>query len=408
MRVEERFLNYISFTTTSSEQSDRVPSTEGQWVFAKELKREMEALKLEELFLSESCCLYGKIPASSGFEKVSPIGFIAHMDTSPDFSAVDVKAQIIPNYDGGDVLLKGSGDILKAEDFPELTSLKGRTLITTDGTTLLGADDKSGIAEIMTMAERIMTEPIPHGEVWIAFTPDEEIGCGSDHFDLSRFKAKFAYTVDGDYEGEIAYENFNAAGATVRIKGINVHPGEAKGIMKNAGLILAELVSLLPKDEIPAKTADREGFFHLTDLKGDVSEAEAAFLIRDHDKTNFTARKALMEKIVNTLNEKYGMGTVELTLKDSYYNMLEIMEAYPEVIELAKNAIRSVGLEALSRPVRGGTDGAMLSFKGLPCPNLGTGGYGFHGPFEHITVEAMELVVKILIDLIAEHAKRNC
>ena len=324
------------------------------------------------------------------------IGFIAHMDTAPDYSGENVKPQIIENYDGKDILLKGSNTYLKVSDFPTLKSLTGRTLITTDGTTLLGADDKAGVAEIMTALEQLIAEGTPHGDIWVGFTPDEEIGAGADLFDLDYFKAEYAYTVDGDYEGEVAYENFNAASADFIIHGVNVHPGEAKDIMVNAALLATEIVSRLPKTETPAHTAGREGFYHLTDMSGDVAEARLSFIVRDHDKDIFESRLNLLRTIEVEINQEYGAGTVELTITHSYENMLSVIEQHMDVIERAQNAIRKAGLEPISRPVRGGTDGARLSFMGLPCPNLGTGGYGFHGPYEHISVEAMETVVQII------------
>lgn len=327
------------------------------------------------------------------------------MDTAPDFSGENVKPQIIPNYDGGDVLLKGSGDILKVSDFPSLSSLKGRTLITTDGTTLLGADDKAGIAEIMTSAEELITEKIPHGDIWIGFTPDEEIGSGADLFDLNLFQADYAYTVDGDYEGEVAYENFNAASAVFHIKGVNVHPGEAKNIMVNASLIGCEIVSLLPENETPSHTEGREGFYHLTDMTGDVSAATLSFIIRDHDKDIFESRLNRLRTIEVEMNQKYGANTVTLEIEHSYDNMLSVIENQMEIVNLAKDAISAEGLTPLSRPIRGGTDGARLSFMGLPCPNLGTGGYGFHGPFEHISVEGMQTAVRILKNIVSHPVK---
>ena len=340
------------------------------------------------------------LPATAGMESVTPIGFIAHIDTAPDFCGENVKPQIIPDYNGEDVVLKGNNSILKVSDFPTLKSLKGRTLITTDGTTLLGADDKAGVSEIMTAIEQIIEEKIPHGDIWIGFTPDEEVGAGADLFDLDYFKAKFAYTVDGDYEGEVAYENFNAASAVFNIKGVNVHPGEAKDIMVNAGLIATEIATRLPKNETPAHTEDREGFFHLLDLSGDVASARLNYIVRDHDKDIFESRLNLLRTIEVEINQKYGANTATLEINYQYENMLSVIEDNMHIIDLAKDAIASVGLEPISRPVRGGTDGARLSFMGLPCPNLGTGGYGFHGPYEHISVEAMETVVKILKNIV--------
>ena len=298
------------------------------------------------------------------------------------------------------ILLKGSGAYLKVSDFPTLKTLKGRTLITTDGTTLLGADDKAGVSEIMTAVEQIITEKIPHGDIWIGFTPDEEVGSGADLFDLDYFKAKFAYTVDGDYEGEVAYENFNAASASFEINGVNVHPGEAKDIMINAALVGCEITSLLPENETPAHTEGREGFYHLTDFSGDIAHAKVNYIVRDHDKATFEKRLDTLRGIEKKMNEKYHADTVKLNIQHSYSNMLEVIEKNEYVVAIAKKAIKNVGLEPVSRPVRGGTDGARLSFMGLPCPNLGTGGYGFHGPFEHISVEGMDTAVSVIKEIV--------
>lgn len=396
MKVEERFLKYISYWTTSDESASCRPSSHHEFALAEEIKRELEKLGLSKVLLTEHCYVYALLPATPGMEDQKAIGFIAHMDTSPDFSGKNVKPQIIHNYDGKDILLKGSGSYLKTCEFPDLLSQKGRTVITTDGTTLLGADDKAGIAEIMTALEELIHEQTPHGDIWIAFTPDEEIGAGADLFDLDCFKADYAYTVDGDYEGEVAYENFNAASAVFEIHGINVHPGEAKDIMVNASLVACEIISFLPKNETPANTEDREGFYHLTKISGDVAHATLAFIVRDHDSRIFESRLNLLRTLEIEINQKYGANTVELTIEHTYDNMFSVIEQQMYIVELAKDAIRSAGLTPVSRPIRGGTDGARLSYMGLPCPNLGTGGYGFHGPFEHISVESMETVVKII------------
>lgn len=406
MQVEERFLNYVSYWTSSDEDNMtdgkvRIPSSQRQFELGKVLEQELRSLGLEKVILTDHCYVYGLLPATSGYEDKKSIGFIAHMDTAPDFSGKDVKPQVIPDYDGKDVLLKGSGEYLKVSDFPTLKTLTGRTLITTDGTTLLGADDKAGIAEILTAIEQIISSDQPHGDIWIGFTPDEEVGCGADLFDLNYFEADFAYTLDGDYEGEVAYENFNASSALFSIKGVNVHPGEAKDIMVNAALVACEIQSLLPVDETPAHTEGREGFFHLTDMQGDVASATLSYIVRDHDKKSFEMRLNKLRMIEVEMNQKYGNGTVTLTITDSYSNMLEIMEQNPYVVDIAKKAISDAGLEPLSRPVRGGTDGARLSFMGLPCPNLGTGGYGFHGPYEHISVEGMNTAVKVIHNIVA-------
>ena len=403
MKVEERLLKYVSYWTTSDETNNQIPSSDREFELARELEKELKELGLDKVILTDNCYVYGLLPATPGMESKKAVGFIAHIDTAPDFCGENVKPQIISNYDGNDVFLKGTGAYLKVSDFPSLSSLKGRTLITTDGTTLLGADDKAGVAEIMTAVEEIINEQIPHGDIWIGFTPDEEVGAGADLFDLDYFKADYAYTVDGDYEGEVAYENFNAASATFNITGVNVHPGEAKDIMVNAALVGCEIASMLPETETPAHTEGREGFFHLTDMSGDVASATLSYIVRDHDKNIFESRLNKLRTIEVEINQKYGSDTVYLNISHSYENMLSVIENNMYTIDLAKEAIKSVGLEPLSRPVRGGTDGARLSFMGLPCPNLGTGGYGFHGPFEHITVEGMETAVKI-IKYIATHS----
>lgn len=400
MRVEERLLKYVSYWTTSDEECRQIPSSERQFELGKVLEQELRDLGLEKVTLTDHCYVYGLLPATKGYEDKPAVGFISHMDTAPDFSGKDVKPQIIPNYDGNDVLLKGSGAYLKVSDFPTLKTLKGRTLITTDGTTLLGADDKAGVSEIMTAVEQIITEKTPHGDIWIGFTPDEEVGCGADLFDLDYFKAKFAYTVDGDYEGEVAYENFNAASASFEINGVNVHPGEAKDIMINAALVGCEIASLLPENETPAHTEGREGFYHLTDFSGDIAHAKVNYIVRDHDKASFEKRLDTLRGIEKKMNEKYHADTVKLNIQHSYSNMLEVIEKNEYVVTIAKKAIKNVGLEPISRPVRGGTDGARLSFMGLPCPNLGTGGYGFHGPFEHISVEGMNTAVSVIKEIV--------
>lgn len=400
MKVQDRLLKYVSYWTTSDESNATIPSSDREFHLARELEKELKELGLSKVILTDHCYVYGLLPATPGMEGKKAIGFIAHMDTAPDFCGENVKPQIIENYNGEDVLLSGSGAYLKVSDFPTLTSLKGRTLITTDGTTLLGADDKAGVAEIMTAVEQIIEKKIPHGDIWIGFTPDEEVGAGADLFDLDYFKADYAYTVDGDYEGEVAYENFNAASAVFSIHGVNVHPGEAKDIMVNAALVGCEIAMMLPADETPATTCDRQGFFHLTDMSGDVASATLSYIIRDHDKNIFESRLNRLRTIEVEMNQKYGEGTVSLEIKHSYENMLSVIEKQMYIVDLAKDAISSVGLEPISRPVRGGTDGARLSFMGLPCPNLGTGGYGFHGPFEHISVEGMETAVKIIISIL--------
>lgn len=406
MNVSDRLLEYVSYWTTSDEHNSNIPSSDREFTLGKRLEKELKELGLSKVILTDHCYVYGLLPATPGMENKKAIGLIAHMDTAPDYSGENVKPQVLPNYDGKDVLLKGSGAYLKVSDFPSLTSLKGRTLITTDGTTLLGADDKAGVAEIMTAIEQMIERKTPHGDIWVGFTPDEEVGAGADLFDLDYFKADYGYTVDGDYEGEIAYENFNAASAVFSITGVNVHPGEAKDIMVNAALIGCEIAMALPADETPSTTCDRQGFFHLTDMSGDVSSAKLSYIVRDHDKNIFESRLNRLRTIEVEMNQKYGEGTVHLEIQYSYENMLSVIQNQMYVVELAQKAISSVGLEPISRPVRGGTDGARLSFMGLPCPNLGTGGYGFHGPFEHISVEGMETAVQILLEILANPVDR--
>ena len=405
MKAYERLLNYVKIDTPSDPASEKTPSSECQFVLAKMLVEELKELGVENATVDEKCYVYASIPAAEGYENCKSLGFIAHMDTAPDFNGWGVNPQVIENYDGGDVTLGESGRVLKVSDFPELANLKGRTLITTDGTSLLGSDDKSGIAEIMTMVERIFAENIPHGKLCIGFTPDEEIGAGADHFDVERFGAEIAYTLDGAKEGEIEYENFNAASAKVIVHGNNVHPGTAKDIMVNAQLVAMEFHGLLPSDETPAKTEGYEGFFHLTNMEGTVEQAVLHYIIRDHSEDKFAARKKLMSECVEKMNDQYGAGTVELELKDQYYNMKEMVEPHMHLIEYAKEAAKEVGICPSVLPIRGGTDGARLSFMGLPCPNLGTGGFAFHGPYEHVTAEGMELCVEMMLKIVAKYAE---
>ena len=405
MKAYERLLNYVKIDTPSDPATGTVPSSSCQFHLANLLVEELKALGVENAEVDEKCYVYASIPATEGYENCKRLGLIAHMDTAPDFNGCGVNPCIISDYDGNDVTLGESGRVLKVKDFPHLAKMKGRTLITTDGTSLLGADDKAGIAEIMTMVEYILKEKIPHGKLCIGFTPDEEIGSGADHFDVEKFGADIAYTMDGSLENEIEYENFNGAGATVIVHGNNVHPGMAKDIMVNAQLLAMEFAGSLPADEIPAKTEGYEGFFHLTNMEGNVECAKLHYIIRDHSRECFEARKALMENNAKLMNEKYGAGTVELELKDQYYNMKEMVEPHGYLIDYAKEAAKEVGLNPEVVPIRGGTDGARLSFMGLPCPNLGTGGAGFHGPYEHITVEGMELCVEMMLKIVEKYAK---
>lgn len=408
MKILDRFLQYVRFTTTSDEKASTCPSTAGQLELGSYLAQELKNIGLSQVKIDEHGYVYGMLPATFGHETDDAIGFISHMDTSPDFSGVNPKPQVFENYNGSDVVLQGSGDVLRTSEFLDLETLKGRTLVTTDGTTLLGADDKAGMTAIVTAMERLAESDrngaqIPHGDIWVGFTPDEEIGRGADLFDLNYFKAKYAYTVDGSYEGELAYENFNAATAIFKVRGKSVHPGEAKGIMKNASLIAAEIAMALPKNETPATTEGREGFYHLIDMQGDVSEAKLVYIVRDHDQQIFEKRLKTLEKLAVIFNSKYGGvqtdPVISVEIKNSYSNMLLVIERYPQVLERARRAIRKAGIEPVSKPVRGGTDGARLSFMGLPCPNLGTGGYAYHGPFEHVTVEGIETVSRIILNI---------
>ena len=402
MRAYERLLKYVKIHTASDESTETVPSTDRQFDLAKLLAEEMKELGIEGARVDEKCYVYGTIPASAGCEGKPSIGFIAHMDTSPDCSGENVKPQIWENYDGGEIRLNNNR-VISPEMFGHLEKLKGLTLITSDGTTLLGADDKAGIAEILTMAEHIIKEKLPHGKICIAFTPDEEIGGGAEDLDLEAFGADFGYTVDGGPENEIEYENFNAAAAEFVITGRSVHPGEAKGKMVNAALVASQIVRMLPEAEIPALTEGYEGFYHLTAISGNVETAKASFIIRDHSDTKFEAKLSTLKLIEKTLNEKYGAGTVALTIREQYRNMIEKIRPCMHLIENAKAAVETAGKQPVEVPIRGGTDGARLSFRGLPCPNLGTGGYAFHGPYEHITAEGMDFVTKVLLNIVERY-----
>lgn len=405
MQAYERLLKYVTVRTPSSEDSESVPSSKCQFDLAYVLEKEMKELGLSDIYLDDTCYLYGKLPASKGLESCPAIGFIAHMDTVSDFCDHDVVPVITKDYDGKDLVLGTSGRTLSADTFSHLPELKGRTLITTDGTTILGADDKAGIAEILTMIERITTENIPHGPICVAFTPDEEIGTGAAHFDVARFGAAYAYTLDGDTEGEIQYENFNACKADFSIKGFSVHPGSGKDTMINASLVAMEINALLPGMETPRGTEDYEGFYHLTSMAGDCARAELHYIVRDHDTSKFQMRKETLRLIEKNLNAKWGEGTITLTITDQYQNMAEIIDGCMHLIENAKNACQMAGVTPLILPIRGGTDGCQLSFKGLPCPNLGTGGHAYHGPYEHITVEGMEKSVDVIMELVKLYTK---
>ncbi|MBR5342498.1 MAG: peptidase T [Oscillospiraceae bacterium] len=405
MTALERFIKYVKIHTASAEDTAETPTTQRQFDLSIELEREMRELGMEEVYVDGHAYVYGALPATEGNENKAAIGFIAHLDTIPDFSGENVQPQIIENYDGGDVVLGESGRVLSVADFPYLPLLKGKTLVTTDGTTVLGADDKAGIAAVMTACETLIREKRPHGRVCVCFTPDEEVGHGASLLDMERFGADFAYTVDGGDLEQINYETFNAAAAKWEINGFNIHPGHAKNHMINASLVAMEVNAMLPSGEVPARTEGYEGFFHLTDMSGNVEKASLHYIIRDHDAAHFAARKETMRHIEALINEKYGPGTAKLTITEQYRNMAEIVREHPEIMLLAEAAIRRIGLEPKAEPIRGGTDGAQLSFRGLPCPNIGTGGFACHGPYEHATAEGLETAAQIVLNIIDENLK---
>ncbi len=404
MRAYERLLNYVKVHTASAEGVESSPTTQRQFDLARQLCDELRSLGVEDAYVSENCYVYGHVAAAPGCEAAPVLGLIAHMDTSPDFSGENVRARLIPDYDGGDVEL-GHGRTLSVKSFPHLPSLAGRTLITAGGDTLLGADDKAGIAEIMTLVEELGSSGTKHGRIAVCFTPDEEVGRGTACFDLERFGADFAYTVDGGPEGEIVCENFNALSAVVDFCGVNVHTGSAKDTMVNAALVAMELNAMLPAAETPRHTELREGFYHLTGVEGSCERAQSRYILRDHDAAKLAMRGETLMHAAKCLNEKYGEGTVTVTLREGYKNMLDkILPEHAHLIENAKKAAREAGVEPFMRIMRGGTDGAELSWRGLPCPNLGTGGYAYHGPYEHITAEGMDKCVEILKNLCALYA----
>ena len=405
MELKERFLKYVAINTRSDENSDTFPSTAVQWDLLNALVEEMKLLGLEDVTIDKYGYAMGTIPATPGKENAPVIGFLAHVDTAPDMSGENVRPRIIENYDGKDIVLNNALT-MRVADFPELSRFVGHTLIHTDGTTLLGADDKAGVAEIMTAAEYLMSHPeVEHGKIRIGFTPDEEIGRGVDFFDVKAFGADFAYTMDGGYEGELEYENFNAASAKIAIQGRNVHPGYAKNKMINAIEVACELNSLVPAVERPQFTEGYEGFYHCVGFNGSVENATISYIIRDHDAELFEQKKRWMYDIVGMLNNKYGQGVLTLTLKDQYYNMRKMVEPHPQVIDNALAAMREADVEPIVRPIRGGTDGARLSFMGLPCPNIFAGGMNFHGKFEYCSLNSMEKAVKVIINLAKIWAK---
>ncbi|MBQ3582902.1 MAG: peptidase T [Alistipes sp.] len=405
MELKDRFLKYVSFDTQSSEESESFPSTDKQLVLLNYLADEMRALGLQDVVVDKYGYTMGTIPASEGCETAPVIGFIAHVDTSPDMSGKDVKPHIIDEYDGGDIMLNGSLT-MRVADFPELKDFVGHTLIHTDGTTLLGADDKAGCAEIMSAAEYLMAHPeIKHGKIRIGFTPDEEIGRGVDYFDVAAFGADFAYTMDGSAEGELEYENFNAASAVVEVQGRNVHPGYAKNKMINAIQVACELNSLIPAVERPEHTEGYEGFYHCVGFSGTVENAKISYIIRDHCSEKFEQKKVYMWSCVDLLKKKYGDEVLTLTLKDQYYNMRKMVEPHPQVIAKAEQAMRDAGVEPRIKPIRGGTDGARLSFMGLPCPNIFAGGMNFHGKFEYCSLDVMRKAEQVIVNLAQLWAK---
>ena len=405
MRACERLLKYVRINTRSSPETGATPSTPGQWELARLLVDELKELGLENPSVNEFCTVTAWLPATTGLEHVPALGLLAHLDTAPAFSGKNVNPIVHENYGGGDIVLPKEGRVIRAADFPWLSRFQGKTVITADGSTLLGADDKAGIAEIMTLCERLMAERIPHGRLCVAFTPDEEIGEGPDHFDVAAFGAAYAYTVDGSAPGVIAYENFNAASAVVDITGVSVHPGAAKGIMENALLIAQEFNALLPPDAIPGKTEGYQGFFHLDGLNGTAAACRMEYIVRDHDKGEFTVKKALLERAAAQVQAAHPAAQIQVTLTDSYYNMKEKLADCAHLIDNANKAAEMAGLTPAAEAIRGGTDGARLSFMGLPCPNLGTGGYNFHGPLELACAEEMDTVVDILLNIVRLYAE---
>ncbi len=404
----ERFLRYVTIHTQSDDCTRLTPSTAGQLEFATILVDELKSMGLMDAHVDSNGYVMATIPANTDV-KVPVIGFIAHLDTSPDFNGLHVKPRVVSAYDGSEIILNKSKDIiLKTTDFPEVLNYIGQDIIVTDGTTLLGADDKAGVAEIMTAADYLIKNPdIKHGTIRICFTPDEEIGEGANHFDVTQFGADFAYTMDGSEIGELEYENFNAAGAKITVCGRSVHPGYAKGKMLNSLLVAHELMALFPSDETPTHTDRLDGFFHLLSFHGDVEKSELEYIIRDFDRDKFESRKALLAQLVNTINQKYGANTVVLELKDQYFNMREKIEPVMQIIDLAKQAMEQVGVKPIIKPIRGGTDGARLSFMGLPCPNIFAGGHNFHGRYEFVPLQSMQKAVEVIVKIAQLNLQNN-
>ena len=406
MNITERFLNYTKFDTQSAEDSDSVPSTPKQLIFAEYLKKELEAEGLDDVEMDDKGYIYATLKANTK-EEVPTIGFISHYDTSPDCSGANVKPQIVRHYDGTDILLS-EGIVSSPKRFPELLQHVSEDLIVTDGTTLLGADDKAGIAEIVQAMVYLQEHPeIKHGNIRVAFNPDEEIGMGAQHFDVEKFGCEWAYTMDGGDVGELEFENFNAASAKVRIKGVSVHPGYAKGKMVNASRLAAEFAAMLPDDETPETTEGYQGFYHLLGIQAGIEEAKLSYIIRDHDRDRFESRKRFIQKAVDQMNEKYGEGTVDVEVKDQYYNMKEKIDPQMHVIDLVLRAMQETGVTPKVKPIRGGTDGAQLSFRGLPCPNIFAGGVNFHGPYEFVSIQSMEKAMQVIVKLCELTAEYN-
>ncbi|MEZ9419652.1 peptidase T [Vibrio breoganii] len=402
----ERFLRYVSFDTQSNGANEQYPSTEGQRVLAQQIESELRELGLSDVLLDDNGYISARLPSNVDFD-VPAIGFVAHMDTAPDASGKDVKPQVVDNYQGGKIVLGDSGEVLTPSQYPDLDKLHGQSLITTDGTTLLGADNKAGIAEIITAVAYLKANPqIQHGDICIGFTPDEEIGRGANLFDVERFGAEWAYTIDGGPVGELEYENFNAASAKVICHGVNVHPGTAKNKMVNAINMAAQFQLLMPSEETPECTEGYEGFYHLNSMTGAVAKAELSYIIRDFDRDGLESRKAFMQAQADKLNSQLTNGQVELEISDSYYNMREMVEPYPHIIDIAKQAMIDCDVEPNIKPIRGGTDGARLSFMGLPCPNIFTGGYNFHGIHEFVSIDGMKQAVKVIVKIAENTAKR--
>lgn len=401
LKLQNRFINYVKIYSTSDPESESTPSTPQQWDIAKYIFEELKTLGLSDVSMDEHGYIYAYIPSNIENDEEPVVGFISHYDTSPDFNGKNVNPQIWPDYDGKDLLLnKGTGFTLSPSKFETLKDYIGKTLITTDGTSLLGADDKAGVAEIVTAAEFLLAHPeIKHGKIAIGFTPDEEIGRGAHKFDVKKFGAEWAYTMDGSEVGELEYENFNAAGAVVKIHGLSVHPGYAFGKMVNASLLAAEFVQMLPENETPSTTVEFEGFYHLTDLKSDVSEAKIQYIIRDHDNDKFEARKKFITDQVAAFNKKHGEGTAEIEIKEQYRNMKQQFEGKMYIVDIAEQAMKDANIEPKIKAIRGGTDGAQLSYMGLPCPNIFAGGMNFHGPYEYVAVESMEKAVEVIINI---------